>query len=155
MLNVYNITDFPQLFENINQRKCFYINNSRNRNTKTPKESCVYKFYRILFTDLPPPYLYDYYPSNINEDIYIHITINLKQYFVNGIFRSTGVRSSHLSSKRGVSANYVSSGRPRVLSDGYLSLIAIGSNYNPSKSTSTFTSPKFATIPGNVEDFLV
>lgn len=153
LLNIYNISNFPQLFENINQRKCFYLNNNGNTNIKTPRESCVYKFYRIFFTDLPPPYSYDYYPSNLNEDIYVHITINIKQYFVNGIFRSTGVRTSHFSSKRDVSANYVSSGRPRVLSDGYLSLITVGSNYNPSKSTSTFTSPKFATIPSNVDDF--
>lgn len=148
LLNIYNITNFPQLYSNIIQRRYFFASNFGNRYSIPPKESCVFRIYRTLFTDLPPPYSFDYYPAHINDDMYIHITINIKQFFVNGIFRSTQ-RSSHLSSKRCVSGNNVStSSRPRVLSDGYLSLINVGSNNTHcSKSTTNFVSPKFGSIP--------
>lgn len=61
------------------------INNNfnNNNNVKIPSEPCFQYIVRILFTNYPPPYCYDYHIENPSEQSFDKVICSIKQMFSN------------------------------------------------------------------------
>lgn len=67
-----------QTYSNIKTRnKYFYDNKVR----KMPKESCLSCLFRLIFTNLPSPNHFDYYPKEINKKNFSDIIYSIKICF--------------------------------------------------------------------------
>lgn len=62
---------------------------SKDLKNKIPSESCVQYIVRVLFTNNPPPYFYDYSIENPSEKSFDKVIYSIKQMFNNSELRPT------------------------------------------------------------------
>lgn len=76
-----------------------HITDSKGKEIKSkiPSESCVEYIVRVLFTNYPPPYFYDYSIENPSEKSFDKAIYSIKQMFNNSELRPTSFHRPSLS----------------------------------------------------------